>query len=75
MQSWGFAEAADYLLFVAEKRADERLLQRWLMHYEDKISFAEFKQVLAAGARPSVPTPVPVIEADVSKICKMKVEG
>lgn len=29
-----------------ESRADEILLQRWMLHYEGEISFTEFKEKL-----------------------------
>lgn len=33
-----------------EQRNEDLLMQRWMLHYQDEISFEEFKTRLEAGA-------------------------
>lgn len=68
MASWDFDEAIDFIFFAIQQEAEDKIEQRWIIHYQDQMSLEDFKAILSEGAETK---PLPVIEADVAKIISM----
>lgn len=46
-------DGIDHLSYIYEQRAEEQLMQRWIVKYQDQMGYDEFKQQMTQGIRNS----------------------
>ncbi|WP_066499877.1 hypothetical protein [Abyssisolibacter fermentans] len=40
--------------YAFDQRVEELLMKRWIMHYQDQVSFDEFKKQLGANSKKNI---------------------
>lgn len=39
MASWDFDEAIDFIFFAIQQEAEDKIEQRWIIHYQDQKTY------------------------------------